>query len=882
MFLAVFVMDVSAADFAREIRPLLQRFCLECHGGEEVEAGVDFSRYREMKDVLRDRTMWLDALEQVRSGDMPPNKKSAKKLGDSERQRLIAWINESVVHTDWHQYSDPGRVNLARLTQEEFANVIRDVLGMDVQAGVYLSNDPEGNTGFTNDRESLTFPLFAFDDFLREAEHAVDTVLGFAEAPWQWGREFEEIAREVAFTTQLTEAGDGVVLKDANEPFPIAIEVPASGLYELNLLARTFNGEPLSGLALVVDGVPSKTWIVEGTEVREYRARLNLVSGAHAITFGYNAGLAPILQPKGTPRVVPEILSRQVSKKEVPKLELPTGLKDSRDAFESFRRLNNVMAAYKLTQSLAELLLKRGETDYEEHELHQHFPGLASGAMNRFQTSKVPFNLAAGKVAVLLDLTQKELERRLQKEQGFSHDAYVRTVKEYNEAFAKKHPDLVRKKAGQIALDRIEMRSHAIEPGETAPDWLLLGIHSDADAMRVLDELGLRAFSRPLRLEERTALLGIYQHTLEETQSRREALRDAITGLLVSPPLLLRYAEGPADKSFTVDSVELAKRLSHFLWLSVPDAKLRDLAVAGRLQDPQVLVAQVDRMVQDHRFDDFARAFATQWFDLSNLDNQEKLPACLKSSMRDEPVFFLRELFRENGSVQDLVGANYTYVNEVLAHHYDLPSVQGHELRRVELNTNQRGGLLTMGAVLASTSTSDRTSPVNRGAWIVELLLGKHLPPPPPSVPELKADNQTRTVREQLEQHRSNPACAGCHSKIDPYGFVLEHYDSLGAWREKDRGKPVNASTTLDDGVQVQGLPEFRRYLLENRSEDLTRNFIIRLLSFALGREMRFTDEAMVLDLMNQTRQDGHRARTLLHHIVRSEPFQKQNNTREN
>lgn len=875
--------SLHAADFATDIRPLVDRYCLKCHGRDEVEAGVDFSRHQTIPDVLRDRTMWLDALEQIRNGDMPPEEEGVALPTQTERGQLVAWINESVVHTDWRKYADPGRVSLARVTKLEFRNAVRDVLGLDVQAGQLLSNDPEGNTGFTNDRESLSFPLFAFDDFLREAERAADTVLGFVEPLWQWTREFEELARSATFTSELTESGNGVVLKNANEPFPWAIEVPSAGLYELTVFAGTFNGEPLSGLVLIVDGAPVQDWIIEGADTHEYKTRLNLSPGAHTLNFGYNAALAPIIQPKTPPQVVPERLAKQVSRKTVPKLETPASLNDNRDAIESFRRLNNVLAAYKLTQDLAELLIARGETDFEQHELHKVRDELLQNpAMNNFQQSKVPFNLAAGKVAVLLDIPQKELERRIKEEHDYSHDAYVRTVKAYQEAFAKKHPDRVRKKAGQVALDRIEIRSNAIEPEETSPNWLLTGLKSERDAIRVLAELGLRAYSRTMRPSEQAALLKIYRQTFAETSSRREALRDAIAGLLVSPPFLLRYAEGPASTSFAVDDVELARRLSHFLWLSIADSQLRDLAAGGTLSDEQTIAAQVDRMVADKRFEDFATAFTTQWLDLSNLDNQEKLGADLRVLMRAEATLFMQDLFRENRSLLELVDARYAYVNARLADHYGLPSVRGHELRRVELKTDQRGGLLAMGAMLASTSTGERTSPVNRGAWIVELLLGKHLPPPPPSVPELKTDSKARTVREELEQHRSNSACAGCHAKIDPYGFVLEHYDPVGTWRDKDKGKPVNASTVLDDGTAVDGLVEFRRYLVDRRSDDLTRNFICRLLAFALGRELRYTDEATVVDLMEQAKRDGYRARNLLHHIVRSMPFRHQNNTTSN
>jgi hypothetical protein len=873
----------QAADFTTDIRPLIDRYCLKCHGGDGVEAGVDFSRHRTMPDVLRDRTVWMDALEQIQNGEMPPQENEVAQPTEAQRQQLVAWINDSIVHTDWRKYSDPGRVSLARLTKLEFRNAVRDVLGVDVQAGSLLSNDPEGSTGFTNDRESLSFPLFAFDDFLRAAERAAETVLGFDGKPWQWSREFEEIARAATFAAELTESGDAVVLQDANEPFPLSVEVLSAGLYEVQVLARTFNGEPLSGLVLVVDGAPAQNWIIEGTQTREYRTRLALSPGPHTLNFGYNAAIAPIIQPKMPPEIVPERLAKQVSKQSVPKLALPTELNGNRDALESFRRLNNVMAAYKLTQDLAELLIARGETDYEQHELHKLHNGFQQNpVMNNFQTSKVPFNLAAGKVSVLLGIPQQELERRIEKEHGYSHEGYVRALKAYNEAFARKHPDRVRRKAGQIALDRIELRSHALAPEETSPDWILAGLKSETHAVRVLDELGLRACSRALRPDEKAALLSIYRQTFTETNSPREALRDAIAGLFVSPPFLLRYAEGPAAAAFEVDQVELARRLSHFLWLSIPDAALRDLAAAGTLSEEETIAEQVDRMVADERFEDFVSAFTTQWLDLSNLDNQEKLGADLRELMRDEAAMFVRDLFREDRSLFDLVDARYAYVNVRLADHYDLPPVSGLELRRVELDTDQRGGLLAMGAMLASTSTAERTSPVNRGAWIVELLLGKHLPPPPPSVPELRTDSKARTVREELEQHRSNSACASCHAKIDPYGFVLEHYDPAGAWRDRDKGKPVNPSTVLDDGTAVDGLPEFRRYLLEQRADDLTRNVISRLLAFALGRELRFSDEATIRDLMKQAKHDDYRARTVLHHIVRSTPFRQQNNAKSN
>ena len=208
--------------------------------------------------------------------------------------------------------------------------------------------------------------------------------------------------------------------------------------------------------------------------------------------------------------------------------------------------------------------------------------------------------------------------------------------------------------------------------------------------------------------------------------------------------------------------------------------------------------------------------------------------------MKEEPILLFLEIFRENRTLLELIDSDFSFLNASLAHHYEIDGVEGDKMRKVTLNDDRRGGLLAMASVLTKTSTPERTSPVNRGAFIVELLLGEDLPPPPPNVPELKTDNKSRTIREELEQHRDDKACSGCHEKIDPYGFVLEHYDQFGAWRSKDRGQAISAATTLDDGTKVDGLTEFKTYLIEERREDFLRNLTERLFEFSLGRKAAF------------------------------------------
>lgn len=883
LWLGVYALFLCPSSWSKDtslpdLEPFLKDYCVRCHGEEKSEAGIDLSGPVTLTRLLQEHEIWLHVVEQIETEEMPTKGPYPSK---EEIASVTKTIGETVSHINWDDHHDPGRTTLARLTRTEYRNAVRDILGVDIQAGKFLTDDPEGNTGFTNDRESLSFPLFAFDDFLREAERAADTILGYGEEKFRSVIEFEEDALASPITTTPTPSGDGVVLRDANLPHQIMIEVPHIGMYEVSLHAYTFKGEPLSGLGMFINGAPAQNWVIAGTESSSSRTILNLEAGSHTIVFGYNGDLAPIIQNKVKPRSVPDRFQKEILKEPIPQFPLPQRFTGNEEAKKAWKRLNSVMAGYHLTGELAKLLLERGQTDYERHDMkHAKAAGiLQSRNLNTFQPGKVAFNLAAGKVSVLLKIPQKQLESQLKQEIGFSHQEYSKSVNAYLRAFREKHPDRVRKRPGQIGLDRIEITSHALNANETAPAFVLEGLNSDASALATLQELATRAYSRPPHPEELAMLERIYDQSFTESESRSEALRDAIVGLLVSPPFLLRYTEGPIEQTYVVDDVEVARRLSHFLWMSLPDEELRTLALERRLSDPAVLVEQVDRMVQDPKFESFAASFTSEWLDLSGLSTAESLNGFLRMSMKEEPSRFVRDLFQKNRPVLDLVKSSYVYVNAKLADHYGLPPVEGQELKQVAIETKRRGGLLTMGATLVTTSTAERTSPVNRGVWIVELLLGEHLPPAPPSVPELKTNAQSRTIREELERHRSASECSRCHSKIDPYGFVLENYDQFGVWRTQEKGKPIDSSTTLDDGTKLAGLSEFQDYVLEHRVDDLTRNLTKRLLAFALGRETRYTDEATIRSIIDAVKAENLGARSLLHHVVLSEPFRKQNNS---
>ena len=857
-----------------KLEPLLKQYCVRCHGGEETKGGVNLSGPVTQIRMLQEHDIWMRVIEQIESEEMPPKKPFPT---SEESASIIGDVDQGINDVDWSQFHQPGRLSLARLTTMEYRNAIREIFGIDLKAGVYLGKDPEGNTGFSNDRDNLSFPLFAFDDFMREAERAVDAFLGFGREPWQQTIEMEVAWRNVSDkSTSLTDDETAVVLGAPNSPFQLNLDLPFTGLYQIDLTASLFNGEPLSGMKVVVNGRTIDRIVLEGMESRTYSVIVNLEAGANVVSLGFDPKIAPIVQAKFEPRLVPAALEKQVRKQAVTPFSMPAKFDGNAEARQAWDRMNKVIEVFTQTQRLAERLLAQETPDYEQNSLAN---GTAASAASNFSTNRVSFNLSAGKVAVYMGIPQPQLEKQIQRETGFSFETYARAVGRYTDAWRKKYPERVEKKASKIALDRALIRSHALTAADDSPTWAF-GEETETAAIPLLQKLARRAYSRDVSPAELEMLTTIYRQTREEVGSHQEALRDAIVGLLVSPPFLLHYSE-PADKTtVAVEDHDLARRLARFLWLGLPDESLRTTADAGRLRDPGVLAATVERMIDSPKFDAVVQLFIDQWLNLElleTLDDSPKIDASSVLAMRAEPALLLLHVIRENRSLLDLVKPDYTFLNASLARHYDIDGVASHDMQRVTLTDQRRGGLLAMGGMQAVTSTPERTSPVARGAWVVELFLGEHLPAAPASVPELKTDNKASTVREELELHRSVKECAGCHRRIDPFGFVLENYDQFGAWRDKERGKPVNASTQLPDGTQVNGLAEFRDYVMNQRRDDFVRNVASRMLEFALGRKLTFSDEATVQSLLKTVSADNYRARTLIRAITQSSPFLQQN-----
>jgi len=411
-------------------------------------------------------------------------------------------------------------------------------------------------------------------------------------------------------------------------------------------------------------------------------------------------------------------------------------------------------------------------------------------------------------------------------------------------------------------------------------------------ARDILSGLARHAFRRPVSEADIQPLMRFYEEGRGEG-SFDQGVEAAIDALLVSPDFLFRMESDPAglplDTAYRVNDVELASRLSFFLWSSIPDDELLRLAEQGRLHDPGVLSKQVDRMLADRKSKALIDNFAGQWLYLRDLaqvrpdpDEFPDFDAGLRRGFARETELFFSDILRSDKPITALLDARYTYVNQQLAEYYGIPGVYGPQFRRVALTDPDRGGILGQASILTVTSYPNRTSVVQRGKWVLENLLGSPPPPPPPNVPALNghgSDGKQLTMREAMEQHRANPTCAACHARMDPIGFALENYNGIGEWRTKDAGKTIDASGKLPDGTEFEGLAGLRTLLLTKRRDDYVATVTAKLLTYALGRGLESYDNPAVRSIVREAGAENPDApapsfHALIHAIVDSVPFQ--------
>lgn len=739
-------------------RTLLNQYCVACHNSKNKTAGVALDTADPAK--AGDRAgLWEKVLRKVRTAEMPPPglPKPSATAAAAFTSSLEKTLDEAAAAKP-----DPGRPGMHRLNRAEYSNAIRDLLDLDIKAGLSLPVDDSGY-GFDNIADVLSLSPALLERYLSAARMVSSLAVG------------------------------DLKIKPAEEQY-LPLRDPPSNFRRPTAIERMSTDLPFNSRG----GLSFQHYFpVDG----EYVFRIRTTAGG----------------PGGAP----------------PNFELRAPVKAG---------LRTVGATFLRESPKAEIEAPatRGAPPSPESPVPAEMDLRLDGAkLKRFQAP--------------------------QRIVGRTDVASVVVAGPFNPTGRGETPS--------------RARIFVCRPATAAEE--------EPCARQILSTLTRRAFRRPVTESDIRPLMAFYSKG-RRTGDFDSGIQRALSAMLISPDFLFRVEQDPKNaapgSAYRISDHELASRLSFFLWSSIPDEELLKLADENKLKDTAVLRSQISRMLADPRSQALVANFAGQWLQLRNLATAKPDPQIfstfdesLRRSFSQETEMFFESILRENRSVLDLLDADYTFLNERLAEHYGVPKIYGSHFRRVAVTDPNRGGLLGQGSLLTVTSYPNRTSVVQRGKWILDNLLGTPPPPPPPDIPELKQhsnDGKVLTMRQQLEEHRANPTCASCHSRMDPIGFALENYDAIGKWRAKDGGAAIDASGKLPDGRTFEGPAGLKKLLLASYRDDFVSTVAEKLLIYATGRGLEASDRPTIRAIMRKAAESEYRLPSLIAAVVESQPFQ--------
>lgn len=752
-------------------KAVVDRYCVGCHSDQLKTGGLTLQN-ADWAKIPENAETWEKVIRKLRVGAMPPQGLPRPEVGVLEG---LATYLETTIDRAAEANPDPGSRSMHRLNRAEYANAVKDLLGLDIDAEALLPPDDE-SSGFDN-----------IADVLRMSPALMERYLS---ASWN--------------------------------------------------LARLAVGN-LS--------------IAPSTQV--YRVRGDLSQDQHipGLPLGSKGGIrVEHFFPLDAEYVIKVRMWRNT-------FDLMRGVEDPHDIEIALdgERIKTVRVGGR------EDFVKMAEN-----------PGAFGAELDEKLTVRVP--VTAGEHVVT---AYTVLRSRAQFE-------------DLIKPFARANVDGLAI-TGDPAVDRMSIEGPfaPTSPGNTASRALIFTCKPAREqeellcARKIAGALARRAYRRPVNETDLELLLSFYQRGRNKGQSFEAGVESMIQLLLASPEFLVRFEPDPdgvkPNTVYRLSDLQLASRLSFFLWSRGPDEELLRIAEEGKLRQPAVLKAQLERMLRDPRSIALVDNFAEQWLFLRNLKSAapslEVFPDFddnLRQAMREETRLLFESILRENRSVLDLLNADYTFVNERLARHYGMPGIYGSQFRRVTVSDENRRGLLGHASILTVTSYPNRTSAVQRGKWILTNLLGTPPQPPPPNVPPLAENSEgapPKSLRERMELHRTNAVCAGCHKVMDPVGFALENFDGIGRWRDRDDGNPIDPAAVMFEGSEVNG-PAGLRQMIAKRPEVFVGVMTEKLLTYALGRPVSYKDMPAIRKIVHGAKRDDYRFQALVEGIVHSVPFQ--------
>jgi hypothetical protein len=802
--------------FRKSIAPVLAKKCVDCHGPESTMANLRIDRLN--PDLLAgpDVDRWRGIYKVLSNSEMPPEDEDDYRLADADRQNIVDWLSQEMSKASIARRGRSEHSSFRRLTKYEYNHALQDLLGLPYPIANSLPPETESDDGFQNSSDLLQMSVMQFEAYRELGLKALQRVTVTGERP---------------------------------QPVTYIISAPEV------MSKLTADGKQRSNKG--------------GENARRQRNGLHLLDRATGADIHYGEGHAvpkPGEVAGHNPDVSPVVFV------------LPRG-----------HELKLNLDRFLPDEGTMRVRIRAGRTTQEPNEyasLRLIFSAHTSNNANFSQVVSprdVPVTATAEKPEFIeFDIPLSEIQRNpfRKLETTFPRRDEFLHIRNVSNSAGGKEPL-------QVVIDYIEISAPHFDqwPPQSHRNIFFESPNKSDEQFygrEVLTRFLSRAWRRPVTADEVGPFMDLFAKYRPDFDTFEGAMLEVLATALAAPEFLYltqRSSTDTAGKPETISDLELASRLSFFLWSSVPDDDLLQLATKGALKDPAVLNAQVDRMLADPRAERFSQHFAEQWLGLDGMGSVTHVKDdALREAMREEPVAFFRETLRSNSSVMDFLDSDYVVVNERLAQHYGIPGVFGPHFRKVPIAAEtHRGGILTAASMLTMNSDGADSHPLKRGVWLLERILQDPPPPPPANVPKVDLTDPRileMTLKERIADHRNKPACISCHSRIDPWGIAFENFDALGVWRTNVKNKPVDATSVLFNKQELAGVEGLKRYLLADRQDQFAKAMVHKLLAYALGRPLTFADHADVDALTARFRKQEDRVADLVHLVVNSRLFQ--------
>ncbi len=807
----------NVADFQKLVEPVIKRSCVGCHGPKKAEGKLRLDHLN--ADLLKgpDVERWREVYNALTKAEMPPEDSLEERLSDSDRATLVLWLGEEIHKASLLRRASKEQSAFRRLTKDETNYALQDILGVDSAFANKLPPETASEDGFKNRSDLLQMSATQFQSY-----------------------------RDIGFEALRRATVHGP------RPQPVTYSISMKEQMAMGLSAKAakpfISGDPASKKHTNQQHlIDTETGM--GVQVSEGKAlpRDNFA-------FGQTPPVSPVVWVLPASGEVKLNLDRFLPDDGVMRVRVRAGRSNMNP--NEYASLRLVFSAHTSNNA-----------SFSQTISPRDIPVTAASDSPEFIHFDIP----------LSDIQRnpfRKLTTTFPRRDEFLH------IKNISNA-----------SGGQdrlnVLIDYVEISAPFYEqwPPKSHTDIFFKSIHQEDEQVYGREVLGRflrRVWRRPAEKQEVEAFMALYSRYRPGFASFEETMVEVLATTLASPEFLYltpRQAPESARKGPPrIDEPALASRLSFFLWASPPDEELLKLAEAGKLREPGILSAQVKRMLDDPRSKRFVRLFVDQWLGLDRINSVSHLTdADLRAAMLEEPVALFEEILRRDRSIMDFIDCDYAMLNERLAAHYRIPNVYGPHFRKVTIErAANRGGLLPCAAMLTINSDGTDSHPVKRGVWLLQRVLHDPPPPPPPNVPQVDLTDPEilkMTLKERIENHRNQAACASCHSRIDPWGVAFENYDALGAYRTQIKNRPVDATSELFNRQKLAGIDGLKAYLLTERQDQIAQAMVHKLTAYALGRPLSLGDRPDLEQLSARLRQGNDRLSGLIQLIVSSEIF---------